>query len=136
MTCLRSAKSAVAALSIAGAAAAMPDRIAAAETSMQLFSCTTMLRVVGVTADDVLYLRDTPSLPRGHENANKLVGIPAGAQGIEALGEAADGWRLIRYKGIIGYARSNYLSPDILICGPRLLPPSQFGQDARSTAFR
>ena len=56
MTCLWSAKTAVAALLIAGAAAAMPDRIAAAETSMQLRSCTTMLGVVGVTADDVLFL--------------------------------------------------------------------------------
>lgn len=135
MTCLRSAKTAVAAPLFAGAAAVMPDRIAAAATSMPLLSCTTML-CVGVTADGVLFRRDTPSLPRRHENANKLVGIPVGARGIEALGEAADGWLLVRYRGIIGYARSNYLSPDILICGPRLLPPSQCGQDSRATAWR
>jgi hypothetical protein len=124
-------------LSVAAAAVATPVRTAAAETSLHQLSCTTMLRVVGVTSDDVLFLRDTPSLPRGHETTNKLAGIPSGAQGIEALGETADGWRLVRYKGIVGYAGSNFLRPDILICAPRpMARRSQLGHDLRYTAFR
>ena len=56
MVCLLSAKTAVAAPAVAAAAVATPVRTAAAETSIYQLSCTTMLRVVGVTPADVLFV--------------------------------------------------------------------------------
>lgn len=114
MSMLKPTTNTVVALAFAALAAVIPT-IVAAESPIPGLSCTAVLRVVGVASDDVLFVRNSPWVPIDNMQ-NKLVGIPAGARGIEDLGETTDGWRLVRYRGIVGYARSNFLATDITIC--------------------
>jgi len=91
-----------------------------ADTPAWSQECRTLLRVVGVAPDDVLYLRFEPRVPNLEEESNKLIGIPAEARWIEQLAMNGE-WRLVRYMGIIGYAKGTYLRGDGLLC--RVLPP-------------
>ena len=84
-----------------------------------------MLQVVGVAPDDVLYLRFEPRVPKLEEESNKLIGIPAEARGIEQLAVNGE-WRLVRYRGMIGYAYGTYLRRDILLCD--VSPPRETQQ--------
>ena len=65
------------------------------------------LRVVGVTGEDVLNVREGPS-PK-----YAIVGtIPQDARGIEGLGECTKGWCHIRYGSIEGWSNARFLAPD------------------------
>ena len=64
-------------------------------------------RVVGVTGDDVLNVREGPSAKYD------IVGtIPQRARGIESLGECTNGWCHIRYDSIEGWSNARFLAPD------------------------
>ena len=66
-----------------------------------------MYRVVGVTGDDVLNVREGPSAKYA------VVGtIPQKARGIEGLGECTQGWCHIRYGSIEGWSNARFLAPD------------------------
>jgi hypothetical protein len=87
-----------------------------AETASHPPRCVTMLRVVDVAPNDVLYIRATPWVADPQERRNKLIGIPAGARGVEDLREVSGDWRLVRYMGLVGYAHVGYLRNDIMFC--------------------
>jgi len=96
---------------------------AAAADTVQHARCVRMLRVTGVAADDVLFLRSSPQVPDPSEADNRLIGIPSEARRIEELDRTQEGWRHIRYMGQEGYARSLYLASDTIGC-PVVLPAS------------
>ena len=70
-------------------------------------SAADQFRVVGVTGEDVLNVRDGPSAKYA------IVGtIPQNARGIEGLGECIKGWCHIRYGSIEGWSNARFLAPD------------------------
>jgi hypothetical protein len=86
---------ALVALLVAVLIAGIPTLLAATDTATPDLTCTAVLRLVGVPFDDVNILPNSPSLS-ADDSPNKLLGIPAGARGIEALRETANGWSLVR----------------------------------------
>jgi hypothetical protein len=74
------ANGALVALLVAGLTAGTPTLLAATDTAIPELTSTAVLRVVGVPFDDVLFLRNSPSLS-ADDSPNKLLGIPVGANG-------------------------------------------------------
>ena len=90
----------VALMTLTGLAAGMSFCLAPANAADQF-------RVVGVTGEDVLNVRDGPSAK------HRVVGtIPQNARGIEGLGECVKGWCHIRYGAIEGWSNARFLAPD------------------------
>ena len=71
-------------------------------------------RVTGVGPEDVLFIRE------GADKESKPVGaVPADGRCVEVKGET-DKWSQVSYRGVSGYARTQYLTPDDSgYCGSR-----------------
>jgi hypothetical protein len=83
----------------------------AANTPLQ---CRSTLRVVNVSQEDVLNLREEPS-----PQARIRLGIAPGSRNLVDLGEQKGAWRRIEFLGEVGFVHGSFVVHDATICVPR-----------------